>query len=100
MRMLLHLKNSPGQGLFFARNFELHVLLGFANDGWVCCIDTHKSISGFCFFVGITWKSKQQTIVSCSSAKTEYHALVVYLFHDLPKLFLTYVLYCDCQSDD
>ena len=75
------------------------------------CIDNHKSISGYCFFLGhylISWKSKKQTTISRSSAKAEYRVLtaatcelqwITYLFKDLSiTCSRPPVLYCDNQS--
>lgn len=38
-----------------------------------------KTISGYCTFVGgnvVTWRSKNQSLVACSSVETKYHSMV------------------------
>ncbi|GAU34412.1 hypothetical protein TSUD_217520 [Trifolium subterraneum] len=76
-RVIRYLKYSPGKGLFFPRNFDMQ-LLGFSDADWAGCIDTRRSTSGHCFFIGtslISWKAKKQSTVSRSSSDAEYRAL-------------------------
>jgi hypothetical protein len=109
-RIVRYLKGTPGRGLFFPRNSTLQVL-GFADADWANCIDTRRSTSRYCFFIGsslISWRSKKQNTVSRSSSEAEYRSLsfsacelqwILYLLHDL---HITCVrpaaLYCDNQS--
>jgi hypothetical protein len=109
-RVIRYLKNNPGQGMLFSRDSELQ-LVGYSDADWAGCMDTRKSISGYCFFIGkslISWRAKKQATVSRSSSEAEYRALssatcelqwLLYLFKDLqiqlPKLP---TLYCDNQS--
>nr|KYP66984.1 Retrovirus-related Pol polyprotein from transposon TNT 1-94 [Cajanus cajan] len=79
MHVLRYLKQSPGRGLFFPRNSDIQIL-GFSDVDWGSCVDTRRSISGYCFFLGhslVAWKSKKQPTVSCSSSEAEYRALAV-----------------------
>ncbi|XP_058767070.1 uncharacterized mitochondrial protein AtMg00810-like [Vicia villosa] len=110
LRVLRHLKWSPPRGILLSSSSALQIL-GFSDADWGGCIETRRSISGYCFFIGdslLSWKSKKQPIVSCSSTEAEYRALayatrelqwMCFLLHDyhqhssrLP------VLYCDNQS--
>jgi hypothetical protein len=76
-RIVRYLKGSPGRGLFFPRASSLQIL-GFADADWANCIDTRRSASGYCFFLGsslISWRAKKQNTVSRSSSEAEYRSL-------------------------
>ncbi|XP_058723404.1 uncharacterized mitochondrial protein AtMg00810-like [Vicia villosa] len=110
LRFLRYLKQSPARGIFLSQASDLQ-LSGFSDADWGGCVDTRRSISGYCFFIGqslVSWKAKKHLTVSCSSAEAEYHALasatrelqwLCFLLHDLhqhPSRLP--VLYCDSQS--
>jgi hypothetical protein len=64
-RVVRYLKGSPGRGLLFRRDAQLQ-LLGFTDADWAGCLDTRRSTSGYCFFLGsslISWRAKKQHTV-------------------------------------
>ena len=70
-------------------------LTAYSDSDWAGCIDSRKSIAGYCLYIGsslISWRSKKQTTTTRSSYEAEYHAIaatvcevqwISYLFQDL-----------------
>jgi hypothetical protein len=53
-------------------------LVVYIDVDWTGCPDTHRSTSGYAVFLDanlVSWSSKQQPIVSCSSAEAEYRVV-------------------------
>ncbi|XP_022891686.1 uncharacterized protein LOC111406507 [Olea europaea var. sylvestris] len=79
--LLRYLKGNPGQGFFFSSQLHSNPIVpvrAFSDADWGSCIDTRKSTTDFCIFVGnsmVSWKSKKQPTISRSSAEAEYKAL-------------------------
>ncbi|XP_058746532.1 uncharacterized mitochondrial protein AtMg00810-like [Vicia villosa] len=77
LRVLCYLKQSPARGIFLSQALDLQ-LSGFSDADWGGCVDTRRSISGYCFFIGqslVSWKAKKQLTVSCYSVEEEYRSL-------------------------
>jgi len=104
------LKHNPGLGLFFPRQSDLQ-LLGYVDADWAGCIDSRRSTTRFCFFLGsslLSWRAKKQATVSRSSSEAEYRALstrtcelrwLLYFLKDIQVTCVRQpVLYCDSQS--
>ncbi|KAK2399633.1 putative mitochondrial protein [Trifolium repens] len=109
-RVIRYLKHNPGRGLMFNRNSDIQIL-GYSDADWAGCLDTRRSTSGYCFFIGsslVSWKAKKQLTISKSSSEAEYRALstatcelmwLQYLLKDLHiECNKLPVIFCDNQS--
>ena len=53
-------------------------IVGYCDADWAGDRVDRRSTTGYCTFIGgnlVTWKSKKQKVVSCSSAEAEYRAM-------------------------
>lgn len=76
-RILKYLKGNPGQGLFYSVDTET-CINAFADADWGTCLDSRRSVSGICLYLGnslISWKSKKQHVASNNSTEAEYRSL-------------------------
>jgi hypothetical protein len=107
IRVLRYLKGTRSHALVLGRRNAL-TLSGYSDSDYANCVDTSRSIRGYCFTLSsgmISWSSKKQPTVADSSCYAEYIALhdalheVVFLrqllkgLHSLPPGATT--LYCD-----
>ncbi|KAK3032613.1 hypothetical protein RJ639_036573 [Escallonia herrerae] len=110
IRVLRYLKNSPGQGILLSSNSSLS-LRAYCDADWAGCPTTRKSTTGYIVFLGsspISWRSKKQSIVSRSTAETEYRAMattaseIIWLLQLLSDLGVSHQnpvsLFCDNQA--
>jgi len=82
----------------------------YVDADWGSCMDTRRSTTRFCIFLGnslVSWKAKRQKTVSKSSAEVEYRALasisteIVWLKNLLTDFHISTphaVIYCDNQA--
>ena len=76
-RILRYLKGDLGQGIWMGRNGNTEIV-GYCDADYVGDTNDRRSTTGYCTFIGgnlVTWKSKKQKVVPCSSAESEYRAM-------------------------
>nr|XP_043619641.1 secreted RxLR effector protein 161-like [Erigeron canadensis] len=72
-------KATPGQGILLTKE-ESTDLVAYADSDWLGCPLTRRSRTGYLILLGgapISWKTKKQSVVSCSSADAEYRAMAL-----------------------
>ena len=76
-RVLAYIKRAPGKGLLYRRHGHLHVE-AYSNARYAGDKADCKSHCGYATYVGgnlVTWISQKQSVVSHSSAESEYRAM-------------------------
>jgi len=78
-QIIKYLLGTSKRGLFFPIDSNLQ-LQAYSDVDWVGFLDTRKSTTGWCMFLGnapISWKCKKQDSVSKSSREAEYPTMLV-----------------------
>ena len=109
-RVLQFIKGSPGKGILFPSNIELHIK-SFCDADWAGCPNTKRSLTSYAVYLGdslISWRSKKQGVVSRSSAETKYKAMasvayeITWVLQLLKDLRIEHsrptMLFCDNQA--
>ncbi|GKU93654.1 hypothetical protein SLEP1_g7230 [Rubroshorea leprosula] len=75
--IIRYIKGTMFNGLHFSAHSSLKLRV-YSDADWAGDSNDRKSITRYCFFLGdslISWRSKKQTVPSCSSIEVEYRAL-------------------------
>jgi hypothetical protein len=109
-RILRYLRGSLDYGLLLRPSPTLKHMV-YTDTDWAGCPDTCRSTSGYAVFLGanlVSWATKRQPVVSCSSAEAEYRAMangvaeaswLRQLLHELHSpLQCATLVYCDNVS--
>jgi len=91
--ILRYIKGSLDNGLFFGPQHHPTYLAAYADANWTGCLESCRSMSGYLVYLGtnlVSWCSKKQPTIACSSAKSEYR----FLSHaSAETTWLAYLLY-------
>ncbi|KAJ0837837.1 putative RNA-directed DNA polymerase [Helianthus annuus] len=108
LRLLRYLKGAPGKGILLSKGTSFNIS-AYADSDWGKCLDSRRSVTGFCVYLGnslVSWKSKKQGTVSRSSVEAEYRAMcaatseVLWLINVLKELHINVTLPIDIFCDN
>lgn len=77
LRTVRYLKGTPGQGILLHSDNDFQIT-GWCDSDWASCAITRRSVTGYFVQLGaspVSWKTRKQPTVSCSSAEAEYRAM-------------------------
>ncbi|WMV46827.1 hypothetical protein MTR67_040212 [Solanum verrucosum] len=72
-----YVKREPGLGVLLSSK-QSNNLSVYCDADWAACPNTRRSVSGFLVKHGetlLSWKSKKQSVISRSSAESEYRSM-------------------------
>jgi hypothetical protein len=108
-RILRYVKGTLDAGLHLGIG-SVSSIMAYSDTDWAGCLDSRRSTSGYCVFLGdnlVSWSSKRQTTVSQSSEEAEYRAVAHAVAEScwLPQLLELHIsipsatiVYCDNVS--
>ncbi|GJS11812.1 ribonuclease H-like domain-containing protein [Tanacetum coccineum] len=108
LRVLKYLKGASRSGVNYEKSEHMSLKV-YANFDWAKCLVTRRSVSGyFVFFNGcmVSWKSKNQAILSKSSTKAEYRSIaaatceVMWVMNNVKDLKITNLLTAELYFDN
>ncbi|XP_021984935.1 uncharacterized mitochondrial protein AtMg00810-like [Helianthus annuus] len=76
-RIIRYLQGTSSNGLTISASVDFY-LRAYTDADWAGCLDTRRSTSGYCIYLGpniISWSSKRQSVFSRSSAEVEYRGV-------------------------
>ena len=82
MCILRYLKSTLEKGILLKKNADCQSIDAYTDADWAGAIDGRQSTSGHFTFVGgnlVTWRSKKQNVIACSSAEVEFRGMTVEL---------------------
>ena len=100
LRILRYLKDTIFDGLWFSSHSSL-TLQAYSDADWAGDATSRRSTIGYCFLLGdsfISWRSKKQTVVACSSTEAEYRALAATTAELIWLCWLLQDLGVDCST--
>ena len=77
LRVLGYIKCAPGKGLIYQRHDHLRIE-AYSDARYAGDKGDRKSTTRYCTYVGgnlVTWRSRKQKVISCSSAEAKYRAM-------------------------
>ncbi|XP_022635936.1 uncharacterized protein LOC111241573 [Vigna radiata var. radiata] len=80
MHILRYLKSAPGRGILFTKHTDYQEINVYTDADWARAINDRRSTSGYFTFVGgnlVTWRSKTQNVVACSSAEAGFRGIAL-----------------------
>ncbi|KAH9656898.1 reverse transcriptase Ty1/copia-type domain-containing protein [Citrus sinensis] len=111
MRILKYLKSNLGKEIIFSKNEDYNNIKVYTDVDWAGLVSDRCSTSGYFTFVGgnlVTWRSKKQHVVACSSYEAEYRGMALgiceglwisFILNDLGHLSQQPIqLYCDNKA--
>ena len=80
MCILRYLRSAPGKAILFTKNVDCQSVDAYSDADWAGAIDDKRSTPGYFTFVGgnlVTWRSKKQNVVACSSIEVEFRGMAL-----------------------